>query len=73
MKISTYLKIAIALIGPISPAWAQTITGKVIDAKYSKPLYHANIRLNSKGTLTDKQGNFQLSLTEYNIINKGLL
>jgi hypothetical protein len=70
MKISTYLKIAIALIGPISPAWAQTITGKVIDAKYSKPLYHANIRLNSKGTLTDKQGNFQLSLTEYNIINK---
>ena len=70
MKKSTHLYVMIALIWSISPAWAQIITGKVIESKESKPLYKAHIRINSKGTLTDIQGNFQLKLTEYDLINK---
>ena len=70
MKKSTHLSVMIALIWSISPACAQIITGKVIESKESKPLYKAHIRINSKGTLTDIQGNFQLKLTEYDLINK---
>ena len=70
MRTNLYLIIILQLCCSIKPLKAQIFTGQVIDSKDAKPLYKASIRINSKGVLTDNQGNFKLSITEFNNLNK---
>lgn len=67
-----YLLFSILTICQINEILAQSkyIYGQVIDSKEGKPLPNASIRISTKGTTSDTKGNFKLSVSEFNIINK---
>ncbi len=48
------------------PAWAQMVTGRILDQQSKEPIIGANVvnRVTHTGTITDFDGNFSLELSE---------
>ena len=70
MKLKTLGIILFVYLGYETALKAQYIYGQVVDSKNANPLAKASIRINTKGTLSDNNGHFKISISEFNTINK---